>query len=598
MRKRVVRQAIKGILIGIGLWLLIILLSPANTFLNRGKTIAEVERAHVYMTLNEDGSLDVSEHFSYRFVRPYRGVFREIPPDSIGSRYSEFQIEADGLSVRHLVERGTDTYADIRVWFVPLDSDPVSPQPGEDTVTVTFSYTVYGAVEAGADVLQLFRKIWGEDTVSWVPELSAVVRFPDSFDVSDLFTHPPAEVLRNGNTFTMELKNHPPQTFAEFRAVIDSSALDFMDSSNIRMSSFTRADIEKAEQTISRNALMGKWVLPIVLGLSVIFLPILIFFFFGRQHHVDYSAEYERETPTGDSPDIINFIVRNVTSKLDNDGIGAVIMNLYRLDYIDFEEGDKKGQASAIIIKEKDPEALSISEKEFFYLLKQQSTDNSFNFEYVKKQVIRDSRKASTYASAYNLYKLKVKTEASKTQMIENTGTRLSRILSFSLMVASFLLFVLFYSRPEVSHLALHSSIVFGGVWTIALAISLQKRDVFGRWTRHGREFYLKWENFRKFITDYSLLNERPPDSVSLWEEYLVYATALGVADQVRKNFKRIVPEDMWEGRESHRYLYTTTSVSAAVSFAALSSAASSSDSSSSSGGAGGGGGGGGTGGF
>ncbi len=598
MRNRVFRQAVKGVLIGLSLWLLVILLSGTNTFLNRGTVIAKIERAHVSLTLNEDGSVDVIERFSYRFVKPYRGVFREIPQDRIASRYSEFYIEAEGLIVQHLVERGTDTYTDVRVWFVPLGSDPVAPESGKDTVTVAFSYTVYGAVESGADVVQLFRKVWGEDTASWVPKLSALIRFPDSFNVSDFYTHPPVEVLRNGNTFTIELRNHPPQTFAEFRAVIDKSAVDFMDSSNIKTSSFTRADIEKAEQIISRNVVMGKWILPIGFGLSVILLPVLIFFFFGRQHRINYSAEYERKAPTDDSPDIINFIVKNVTSKLDNDGIGAVIMNLYRLDYIDFEEGDKKGQASAIIIKDKDPEALSLTEKELFYLLKHHSVDNYFNFEYVKKQVIRDSRKAGTYASAYNLYKLKVKAESSKTRMIENTGTRLSRILSFSLMVASLLLFIVFYSRPEVIHLALHSSIVFGSVWTIAFAIFLQKKDVFGRWTHHGREFYLKWENFRKFITDYSLLNERPPDSISLWEEYLVYATALGVADQVRKNLSRMIPKDMWERREGHHFLYTTTSVSAAASFSSLSAAASSSDSSSSSGGSGGGGGGGGTGGF
>ena len=47
----------------------------------------------------------------------------------------------------------------------------------------------------------------------------------------------------------------------------------------------------------------------------------------------------------------------------------------------------------------------------------------------------------------------------------------------------------------------------------------------------------------RKFLNDFSLINERHVVEVQLWNEYLVFATLFGIADQVKKDFKKICPE-------------------------------------------------------
>lgn len=62
--------------------------------------------------------------------------------------------------------------------------------------------------------------------------------------------------------------------------------------------------------------------------------------------------------------------------------------------------------------------------------------------------------------------------------------------------------------------------------------------DIFGQWTQEGRLFYLKWKNFKKFLKDNSLINEHPPESIVIWKKYLIYGTALGVADNVYKAMK------------------------------------------------------------
>lgn len=47
----------------------------------------------------------------------------------------------------------------------------------------------------------------------------------------------------------------------------------------------------------------------------------------------------------------------------------------------------------------------------------------------------------------------------------------------------------------------------------------------------------------RKFLKDFTLVKERHVNEVSLWKDYLVYASLFGIADQVRKDMKAINPE-------------------------------------------------------
>jgi len=65
-------------------------------------------------------------------------------------------------------------------------------------------------------------------------------------------------------------------------------------------------------------------------------------------------------------------------------------------------------------------------------------------------------------------------------------------------------------------------------------------------WTKKGLEYHKKWNNFRKYLEDYSLIKEHPPESIVIWNEYLVYATSLGVAEEVYKSMKLEVDQNLY----------------------------------------------------
>jgi uncharacterized membrane protein YgcG len=148
------------------------------------------------------------------------------------------------------------------------------------------------------------------------------------------------------------------------------------------------------------------------------------------------------------------------------------------------------------------------------------------------------------------------------------------------------------------------AGIVSGGLerWGIAEAILgwIVARPFIRPWfvksDRHER--IARWAAFRRFLRKFSSLPDAPALAVIIWERYLVEAAALGVADEVARQVRTIVPESElpapWHGAPAGtRGFFVGRSVAARApvtsSVAATASGHSSGGSFSSSGGGGGG---------
>jgi uncharacterized membrane protein len=129
------------------------------------------------------------------------------------------------------------------------------------------------------------------------------------------------------------------------------------------------------------------------------------------------------------------------------------------------------------------------------------------------------------------------------------------------------------------------------------------------RRTRQAAAALHRWQAFRRYLTDFSLLSEYPAPAVVLWEQYLVFAITLGVADRVIEQFKELhqlmvargetadVVFPNWVSHSGSPFTSMDSIGSAFTSFSSSFATATSSFSSSSGGGGGASGGGGGGGG-
>ena len=77
--------------------------------------------------------------------------------------------------------------------------------------------------------------------------------------------------------------------------------------------------------------------------------------------------------------------------------------------------------------------------------------------------------------------------------------------------------------------------------------------------TQKGSNEQEQWKGLKKYMENFSLLNEREVPELVLWEKYLVYATAFGVADKVLDQLKVKYPQlndEEYMRNNGYAYMY------------------------------------------
>ena len=59
--------------------------------------------------------------------------------------------------------------------------------------------------------------------------------------------------------------------------------------------------------------------------------------------------------------------------------------------------------------------------------------------------------------------------------------------------------------------------------------------SLFGKWKRDYYKEKQEWDAFRTFLSDFAAIQKYAPVDISMWKEWLVYGTALGVGKKVRR---------------------------------------------------------------
>ena len=134
-------------------------------------------------------------------------------------------------------------------------------------------------------------------------------------------------------------------------------------------------------------------------------------------------------------------------------------------------------------------------------------------------------------------------------------GERKERLSKWSSKAAMcfVLAFFMFFIMPFI--------VLMPGVFIglIVLGISARKTALCVSILNYGGQAEVNmWNGLMNFMKDYSLLNERLVPDIVIWEKYLVYATAFGIADKVLKQLKVVHPEmfNRYDDYSGRRYGY------------------------------------------
>lgn len=543
----------------------LILLSAVNATYAEDKDYHIID-ALIDLTVQEDGLLHVNESYTYSFKGTFNGVYRDISLKS-GESVENLKVHVEGAySNYEISDENGKKHVKVYLWADEAHTQKIHDQ----NVKITYSYDMKNVVTLFNDVGSLQYKLWGKDWDTNVEKLTANIHLPgdknnvyylnpEYFNLSDSI---------NGNTINIVTKNIPKGEFYELQVLMPLD--DFANASHAK-----HIDSNGKEQIMQKQAeykgSVGFWgnVFNILSAICVIspFSLILVYLRYGREPKVNYNGIYERELPTDDSPAVVNAILnRSSIGEPDMKGFEATIMDL--IDRKIFKIIIEEGELTSDLILEFDESRyseLSIEEQKVFDLLNTFGYDNKLNVSRLSSQ-LNNEYNAKLFVEKFDEWKDIVKDdcigEDKLSQYFRNTGTKLSSAFTVGGLVFAAILFIMSaFSDHPAGRYGLFASVFLA---IISIVISFIPEDIFGQWTPEGRVYYLKWMNFKKFLKDNSLIKEHPPESIVIWNKYLVYGTALGVADEVYESMKLYKP-DVYEDDYYYSDLYRFHSFSGLI---------------------------------
>ena len=270
---------------------------------------------------------------------------------------------------------------------------------------------------------------------------------------------------------------------------------------------------------------------------------------------IDYFRDIPNEDLTPAEAAFLYYFENNLMDANISKVVSATMLNLALKKYIEFsvDNSEKKEKIKITILdnNEENIDKLKTDEKVVYEILKKVS-DTSFTMKELEKYA---KKHYEDFLSEIN----SIKDEAGKN--LESVKLYDSKVeKKASSWMSKFILYFMF---GIISCFVGMMAMKYGTIVTVLLSILailmvivlaqcilLNKRNRV--LTQEGIDEAAKWKGLKKYMENFSMLDEREVPELILWEKYLVYATAFGIADKVLKQLKIKYPQLM----EDNNYVY------------------------------------------
>ncbi len=425
--------------------------------------------------------------------------------------------------------------------------------------TFVLDYTVRGAVRRYRDVAEFYWKVV-EDEHEPIAQNEVDIRLPGaSPDRFKVYVHSRArpgslEFGPDMDRVVVEQAGIPKNAYVEVR-VLAAPGL-FAGVEPVETDAYLR--ILREERTNYYTSLVRTYVL-IPLGIILMLvLPIvlLVFFYFrhGREPRLAYDAVYEHEPPRAAPPVVVPAIIRQSTEGsarpgLVFQGMFATLLGLAGRGYVTVAEEERGRSTDYRFTLEKpdDTGSLDPLERGVLEFLFGQVADGarSFTDEEFRKWGKRHA--APTRALLGRFFKRSrewwERTLGGPLLEAASSAARRRFLLVAFLLVGGGTVLVgsglqgLLGGRGPLPWL-----VAVGLGMLVYVVLSSASRSIL-RWREAACLESRRWNRFRKFLVEFSAIEEAPIELLPIWEHYYVYAVALGVARQFLKNVGRLALE-------------------------------------------------------
>lgn len=517
------------------LFLIISIMSFAASF-----SISDLD---VEAKLQKDGSMLVSEAVTYD-IDEINGIYFDIDAKGYGGITSLQVFEDEGyyennvISYREVDPVNYEVTENDGVYRIKLYSRNYN-----NIRTFKFVYTLPEAIKVYDDVAQLNRKMVGQDWQQGISTVKVTIELPVSKDYDNsnilVFGHGPltGEVDKIENTVVYRLDDYYPGDFLEAHILMEPVIFSEFDVSRVIHKNMKQEllDMEarladeanqerdnalKREENIQKLSDNAKTIFGAEATIWAVLMYYIHMVFKRKNKSKNNNVKYLRDLPDDSSPALVGGVM---TKSVNNNEILATIVDLIRKKVLTLETSDKKtiitltGSTGLLSAQEKtiidiyindfgDGRSLDLKSIGFFHKVPMKTAEK---FEKWSDYIINEmNRKGLVY---------------------EHIGCGVTLI---------FVLLSVIFAFGGLLQTALTENTLF--MFGIPLGVVL----FFSAGTakcpsKKLAETISKWQAFKNFLSDYSQLEEAKITSIHLWEQYFVYAIALGVSDKVVKAYRK-----------------------------------------------------------
>ncbi len=514
-----------------------------------GRTVYEIERLDIVANIERDGSLEVEERVIYD-IGKINGILYNI--DALGyGKFTDLQIfyEDDG----EFKQARNNTAPSEGNFTVSVDDGLYkiklyAPSQNERKEFI-FRYNLTRGVTVYRDIAQLNRKMVGKEWQNSIGNISVTVNLPENVKKDDIyaFGHGPLtgniEIL-DGKSVRYTLNDYRSGEFLEVNLLFPKNILTSFNPLLMKNKSALKEilDMEgklaKEANDARKRAIIGFYLGRVVLVLAVawwLFLVVFIYLKNSKRYKVENEyGEYFRELPDDYSPSIAGTLVsRNLYPS--GRELFAMLLDLVRKGHLKLEEGEK---TTTLILQES---GKPLSEEEKFILnwyIRELGDGEKIILESVEAS-IKGRGGAKEFNRNYERWRTIVYSDMLEKNLKMDKRDKFSTSLGIFTGIAYFIgggMLVVYFQSELFILMILLGFILLPYTFSRKRA-SLEKEKAISR-----------WEAFKKFLVDYSNLEEAKLASIELWEHYFVYAVALGVAEKVAKGYSKIMSK---KGEES-----------------------------------------------
>ena len=526
MRKNILR---------IFLFFLISIVSFAASF--------RIEKLDIEANLQKDGSMVVSEAVTYD-IDEINGVYFDIDAKGFGE-LEDLQVFEDEPNTSSFKEVDTSNYevsVSDELYRIKLYS-----KNQNNIRTFKFVYKLPEAIKVYDDVAQFNRKMVGQEWQQGINYITAKVIIPvsASYDNSNIlvFGHGPltGEVDKVENTVVYKLDDYYPGDFLEAHILMEPEIFSEYNKSKIVHKDMKQklldmeaklADEANAERdkAIRQQEMINKvFEKPgLIFGVLSSIWGVLMFYIHGiyrRRNRVKNSVgKYLRELPDDSSPALVGSFM---TDSISGNEILATIVDLIRRKILRLETSEEK----SIITLVGNTEKLSAQERVIVDIYINDFGDGKSldlkSFGFFQKVPMSTARK-------FEKWKTIIQSEMNRKDLVFEGFKGMGKNLFYK-SLCGIILGIKFFGNilEKAMESKMFLIIIIMGV---ILLISLTKARYPRKELAEAKD---KWQAFKNFLSDYSQLEEAKITSVHLWEQYFVYAVALGVSEKVVKAYKK-----------------------------------------------------------